>query len=187
MSSRLAPLRTPQLQQRLLGCFAAVHASGPEEDNGVLDVLFLESTGWLEILRQDAKGTGVSCCSGTRDSRKRAAAGWTCRKNCIIFGRRRCRPSTASPAVRRRVVAGLSRRSLSEGGTTKGTSTYAPGHCSRQHHVDIRSRRDRYRQEPRGAEHCRLDASGRCRRQEESAADRRKASRDRESRVQGQV
>ena len=185
MSSRLAPLRTPQLQQRLLGRFAAVHASGPEEDNGVLDVAAFGSTGWLEILRQDAKGTGVGRLE-LRDSRKRAAAGWTCRKNCIIFARRRCRPSTASPAVRRRWKPACPAASLSEGGTTEMRAHMRRVIAAASIMLISGVAATAIARVP-VVQNAAVGRAGRCRRQEESAADRRKASRDRESRVQGQV
>src|SRR5262245_50104334 len=59
MPGWLTAFRGPQVQQCLLGCFAAVHAGGPEEHDRVLDVFSLESSGRLEILGQDANRTGV--------------------------------------------------------------------------------------------------------------------------------
>src|SRR5947209_18032457 len=49
----------PQRLQRPLCALAAVHASRAKEDDGVLNLLLLEATERLEILSDDADGTGV--------------------------------------------------------------------------------------------------------------------------------
>ena len=45
--------------ERLLRVLAAVDARGAEEHDGVLDVLRLEPAQRLEVLRQDADGSGL--------------------------------------------------------------------------------------------------------------------------------
>ena len=59
--------------ERFFGALTAVDARGPEEDDGVLDVLLLETTERLEILSEDRSGRASSL---SRNSESAYASGW---------------------------------------------------------------------------------------------------------------